>query len=409
MTEAFPGVAEFGLLDVLRRVWKTGRAEHHPISLYRDQRLASWRENYVYRLPSGEVVAVYDDVTEREQAEETLAKYRLLAAEARDVMLFIRAADGAIVEANTAAEAAYGYSREELLRLDIEALRPASEGAAIDEQIRAAGTAGVLLETEHRRKDGSTFPVEVSVRGTVLVDGEEVRLSVVRDIGERRQAEQALRESEARYRLLAETSPDLIYIIDRHDRVQYVNSKAAQAVGRSAEEIVGKARAELFDAETAAHMEVALKSVFESGEAVESESQLSYPTGRPGSPPGSCPSRTITGQVNAVFGVSHDITKRKRPNRPPRSAPTSSRSCWRRSRCRSSTRTPLCATWAATRPSPRSWAAPRRRSSAGPCSTSTRRSLPSSTMPPTARPWPAPGRQLEDELQVPGADGRRSS
>ena len=192
VTEAFPGVADFGLLAVLRRVWRTGRAEHHPISLYRDQHLSSWRENYVYRLPSGLLVAVYDDVTERKLAEETLSKYRLLAAQARDIMLFLRAADGAIVEANAAAEAAYGYSREELLCLHIDALRPAGEGRTIDRRIKAAGKAGVLFETEHRRKDGSVFPVEVSVRGAAPVGGEGVILSVVRDVSERKRAEEAL-------------------------------------------------------------------------------------------------------------------------------------------------------------------------------------------------------------------------
>jgi PAS domain S-box-containing protein len=107
VTQAFPGVAEFGLLDVMRRVWKTGKGEHHPIARYQDERLSSWRENYVYRLPSGLVVAVYDDVTERKQVEEELAKFRLLATEARDIMLFVAIGDGAIVDANAAAEAAY--------------------------------------------------------------------------------------------------------------------------------------------------------------------------------------------------------------------------------------------------------------------------------------------------------------
>ncbi|MEW6546381.1 MAG: hypothetical protein AB1446_05620 [Bacillota bacterium] len=65
----FPGVGEFGLLEVFRRVWKTGKPERHPVALYRDARLEGWRENYVYKLPSGEIVAVYDDVTERRKME----------------------------------------------------------------------------------------------------------------------------------------------------------------------------------------------------------------------------------------------------------------------------------------------------------------------------------------------------
>jgi len=72
VTEAFPGIGEFGFLEVLRRVWKTGNPEHFPISLYKDERISGWRENYVYKLPSGEIVAVYDDITERKQAGEQL-------------------------------------------------------------------------------------------------------------------------------------------------------------------------------------------------------------------------------------------------------------------------------------------------------------------------------------------------
>lgn len=76
VTEVFPGVKDFGLLRLLQMVWQSGKAEHLSASLYQDNRISGWRENYVYRLPSGEVVAVYDDVTERKRAEEALEKSR---------------------------------------------------------------------------------------------------------------------------------------------------------------------------------------------------------------------------------------------------------------------------------------------------------------------------------------------
>ncbi|MCD4749130.1 MAG: PAS domain-containing protein [Thermoanaerobaculales bacterium] len=75
-TAIFPGVIEFGLLEVLHRVWRTGKPEHFPISWYEDDRIEGWRENYIYRLPSGEVVTIYDDLTERKRAEAELENHR---------------------------------------------------------------------------------------------------------------------------------------------------------------------------------------------------------------------------------------------------------------------------------------------------------------------------------------------
>ena len=66
------GIKEFGLLDVFKRVWKTGIPEHYPASFYEDKRIKKWFENYVYKLPTGDIVTVYDDVTERKQAEEKI-------------------------------------------------------------------------------------------------------------------------------------------------------------------------------------------------------------------------------------------------------------------------------------------------------------------------------------------------
>ncbi|HZW24466.1 MAG TPA: PAS domain S-box protein [Gallionella sp.] len=72
VVEVFPGVVELGLLEALRRVWQTGRSERFPLSFYRDGRIHGWRDNFVYKLPGGEIVAIYDDVTERMQAQQAL-------------------------------------------------------------------------------------------------------------------------------------------------------------------------------------------------------------------------------------------------------------------------------------------------------------------------------------------------
>ncbi|MEW6584360.1 MAG: PAS domain S-box protein [Nitrospirota bacterium] len=74
VTDVFPGVgaAEFGLLEVFRRVWRTGKSEHHREAIYKDDRHTLWVRNYVFKLPSGEIIAIYSDITERKKTEEEL-------------------------------------------------------------------------------------------------------------------------------------------------------------------------------------------------------------------------------------------------------------------------------------------------------------------------------------------------
>lgn len=138
------------------------------------------------------------DVSERRRSEDLLLRYQLLFAEARDIMWFVRTRDGRIMEANAAAEAAYGYTRDELLQLDIPSLRPDDPRPLLEEQLRQAAAQGLLFETEHRRKDGSAFPVEVSTRGIVTVGGEAMLLSVIRDVTARKQTEIELARTTAR-------------------------------------------------------------------------------------------------------------------------------------------------------------------------------------------------------------------
>jgi diguanylate cyclase (GGDEF)-like protein/PAS domain S-box-containing protein len=72
VTEVFPGIHEMTLLETFRKVWKTGKSELNPATIYKDKQLSSWRESFVYKLDSGEIVAVYEDITERKRTEEEI-------------------------------------------------------------------------------------------------------------------------------------------------------------------------------------------------------------------------------------------------------------------------------------------------------------------------------------------------
>ncbi len=69
LLEAFPKFKEIDLLEIFKRVWKTGKPETHSFALSQDGKVPDWRECYIYRLHSGEIVAIYDDVTGKKKAE----------------------------------------------------------------------------------------------------------------------------------------------------------------------------------------------------------------------------------------------------------------------------------------------------------------------------------------------------
>jgi len=72
VTLVFPGVEAFGILDVFREVWETGESKSHTDAFYQDERISGRRESFVYRIPSGEIVSVYRDVTEEKETQNKL-------------------------------------------------------------------------------------------------------------------------------------------------------------------------------------------------------------------------------------------------------------------------------------------------------------------------------------------------
>ena len=131
--KVFPGVKKFGLFSVFQRVWQTGKPERHPVSMYEDERIVGWRDNYVYKLPGGEIVAVYDDVTREKQAEAAL---RDREAYLRSIFSAAPAGIGLVTgrvlkDANRRLCSLLGYRKAELVNQDARMLYPTDEECEI--------------------------------------------------------------------------------------------------------------------------------------------------------------------------------------------------------------------------------------------------------------------------------------
>ncbi len=181
------------------------------------------------------------EVHAREKAERTLLEGRLesLSRHANDVVLLLDA-QGRILDVNDRACETYGYTRQQLLQLAIRDLRPLDASGTFEDQYhQVVEHYSVRFETTHVRKNGSFFPVEVSSRA-FLYQGAIYVQSILRDITERKAAQQALAESEARFRQLLEEIPQVAVMLDPEGCITFCNAFFCHLTGWTEAYLLGQ-------------------------------------------------------------------------------------------------------------------------------------------------------------------------
>jgi len=115
--DVFPGIKDFGIYDVFRRVWFTGKAEYKDTSLYKDNRITGWRSNYVYKLPTGEIVTVYSDETKRKLLEIEAKEANILLEGVLDAIpdiISVQDTNHNIIKYNKAAKELFNITSKDL-------------------------------------------------------------------------------------------------------------------------------------------------------------------------------------------------------------------------------------------------------------------------------------------------------
>jgi PAS domain S-box-containing protein len=164
-------------------------------------------------------------------------RFRAFADHATDAF-FVLDDHSTVIDVNRQACGSLGYSREELIgkhRSDFDVGLNDTSIQHLRQRI-VAGQA-ITFESRHRRKDGTSFPVEVRV-GQFEQGGRRL-LCLVRDITERKQAEDELRASEARFRTFVDHAMDGFFLFDEHQALLEVNRQACESLGYSPEEMIG--------------------------------------------------------------------------------------------------------------------------------------------------------------------------
>lgn len=258
------------------------------------------------------------EVADRKQAEGALrvseAQYRAVVDDQTELISRWRP-DGTLIFVNEAARRYSGKSREEVVgRGFLEYILPEDRdyvAAQLAHWRTVLTPEDPTMTIEHRviHASGQVRWVQWTNRAVFDDQGCLTGFQAVgRDVTEYRQAEAALRESEARYRTLAEAANDCIYIIDRDDRVEYVNSFAARQFGARPEELIGRPRSELFPPVLAERQKRSLDKVFQTGEPLGAEDVIVFPGRLTWQHTQLVPLRDADGTVAKVLGISRDIT-----------------------------------------------------------------------------------------------------
>ena len=188
------------------------------------------------------IVVTVRDITDRKQAEEEarVAQIHLsyLTKYANDLIILLHV-DFRFLEANERVIDYYGYTHAELMGVHATQLRAPETRALFKEQIKPEQRGRVVYETVHQRKDGTKFPVEVSLHA-IDIEGKRFYQAIIRDITERKRAEDALRESERKYRELVEHANSIILRWTRDGRVIFLNEFGQRFFGYTEAEIRGR-------------------------------------------------------------------------------------------------------------------------------------------------------------------------
>jgi PAS domain S-box-containing protein len=260
-------------------------------------------------------------VVERERAAKALreseVRFRSVAHAAQDAII---AADhrGHIIFWNQGARTIFGYDDQEVLGRPLTLVMPERYRDAHQQGLRRLletgqpRVIGKTVELHGLRKDGREFPLELSLAAWATGQGRFFS-GIIRDITERKRAEQALRESQAFYHSLVESLPQNIYRKDRAGRFTFGNQRFCAILGQTPGAIVGKTDFDFFPPELAAKYRRDDQQVIASGKPWETVEEHATPAGeRLYVQVIKTPIPDARGEIIGTQGIFWDVTERQR-------------------------------------------------------------------------------------------------
>jgi len=259
----------------------------------------------------------FRDVTERTRAEEVRSKLAAIV-ESSDDAIISRTLGGTITSWNKGAEVIFGYRADEVMGKPVSMLAASDyvdELAVILHRVRQ-GEKITHFETVRVRKDGCRIDVSLTISPIRNAAGDVVgAATIARDITERKRAEAALMEERHLLHTLMDNVPDLIYFKDRESRFTRINKAHAKAFGlKDPTQAVGKNDSDFFTGEHAQQAYADEQEIIRTGQPVlGKEEKETWPNGHlTWASTTKMPLRDANGNIIGTFGISRDVTERKR-------------------------------------------------------------------------------------------------
>ena len=255
-------------------------------------------------------VGIHSDITERKEAEHRL-QITQFGIDHAQVGIYQVEEDGTITYANHYAAKTLGYSMEELLGKSLFDIAPPFDPESFHQHRLATKAKGSnTIISRHKRKDGTEFPVEVTVNYFQYKD-QTLSFSFVKDITERQRAEEALKESEANYRMLVENQTDIVVKVDLEGRFLFVSPSYCKMFGKTEDELIGKTFMPLVHPDDQEQTAEAMKSLFYPPHRAFMEQRALTQQGWVWLAWSDTAVLNDEGKVSAIIGVGRDITERK--------------------------------------------------------------------------------------------------
>jgi len=261
-------------------------------------------------------VKVVRDLTERKRAEAALndsdERYRSLFNAIADPLFVYDRETLQYLAVNNAAVQKYGYSHDEFLGMTIKDVRPVEDVAALLDMLAASGPGFEDRGAwRHCRKDGSVLEVEISAHGLDYA-GRPACVIQARDVTEKRRIAAEAARTDDLLRAVVDGISDAVFVKDLSGKYLLFNKAAAQFVGKSVQEVLGKDDTAIFDPDSAWIAMESDRRVMEANQEKMWEEKLTAASVTRVYEAIKTPFSDPCGNVIGVIGVSRDVTERKR-------------------------------------------------------------------------------------------------